>query len=162
MSKRKKQKAPHGEGHLMRKKRNGKPYGSYLIRYREGGERCYKNLRTTDFAEAKHLWHQWAISRQNGQGNGVSGKIEVVTWLQDFLRSREEAAVIKKSIKPATYNKDKVTVKNLTRFLESQYPGLKMADINVNRKMLAEIAATDEAGFAKLVEQVKVTLDAAP
>lgn len=33
--------------------------------------------------------------------------------------------------------------------------GLKKADITLNRKMLAEIAVSDPAGFAKLVEQVK-------
>ncbi len=39
--------------------------------------------------------------------------------------------------------------------------GLKLANINVNRKMLAEIAATDEAGFQRLVEVVKAKLQAA-
>ncbi|HNR30237.1 MAG TPA: 50S ribosomal protein L20 [Candidatus Hydrogenedentes bacterium] len=39
--------------------------------------------------------------------------------------------------------------------------GLRLANIDVNRKMLAEIAATDEAGFARIVEQVKAALDAA-
>lgn len=33
--------------------------------------------------------------------------------------------------------------------------GLKKADIALNRKMLAEIAVSDPAGFTKLVEQVK-------
>lgn len=39
--------------------------------------------------------------------------------------------------------------------------GLKLANIDVNRKMLAEIAATDEAGFQKIVEAVKAKLAAA-
>jgi large subunit ribosomal protein L20 len=39
--------------------------------------------------------------------------------------------------------------------------GLKLANIDVNRKMLAEIAATDEASFLRLVEVVKTTLQAA-
>lgn len=38
--------------------------------------------------------------------------------------------------------------------------GLKCANLDLNRKMLAEIAATDEAGFAVIVEQVKTALDA--
>lgn len=46
---------------------------------------------------------------------------------------------------------------NYSRFM----CGLKMANIDVNRKMLAEIAATDEAGFARIVQQVKAALDAA-
>jgi large subunit ribosomal protein L20 len=40
--------------------------------------------------------------------------------------------------------------------------GLKRANIQVNRKMLADIAATDEAAFSQLVEQVKAHLDANP
>jgi len=32
---------------------------------------------------------------------------------------------------------------------------LKKKDIELNRKMLAEIAATDPAGFGSLVDQVK-------
>lgn len=39
--------------------------------------------------------------------------------------------------------------------------GLKLAEIDVNRKMLAEIAATDEAGFRQLVEVVKAKLQTA-
>lgn len=39
--------------------------------------------------------------------------------------------------------------------------GLKLANIDVNRKMLAEIAATDEASFQKIVEAVKAKLSAA-
>ena len=39
--------------------------------------------------------------------------------------------------------------------------GLKLANIDVNRKMLAEIAATDEANFLKIVELVKAKLSAA-
>ena len=38
--------------------------------------------------------------------------------------------------------------------------GLKLANIDVNRKMLAEIAATDEARFSELVELVKAALAA--
>lgn len=38
-----------------------------------------------------------------------------------------------------------------SRFIE----GLTKADIRLNRKMLAEIAIHDEAGFASIVEQVK-------
>jgi len=39
--------------------------------------------------------------------------------------------------------------------------GLRLANIDVNRKMLAEIAATDEAGFNRLLEVVKAKLQAA-
>ena len=39
--------------------------------------------------------------------------------------------------------------------------GLKKANIGLDRKVLAEIAATDEVAFAQLVEQVKAALDAA-
>lgn len=44
-----------------------------------------------------------------------------------------------------------------SRFMQ----GLRLANIDVNRKMLAEIAATDEAGFNRLVEVVKAKLQAA-
>ena len=37
--------------------------------------------------------------------------------------------------------------------------GLKLADINVNRKMLAELAVSDAAGFTKLVEAAKAKLN---
>jgi large subunit ribosomal protein L20 len=37
--------------------------------------------------------------------------------------------------------------------------GLKLANIDVNRKMLADIAATDEARFVQLVELVKAKLE---
>ena len=40
--------------------------------------------------------------------------------------------------------------------------GLKKADIDINRKMLAEIAATDQAKFGELVEIVKSSMKAAP
>jgi large subunit ribosomal protein L20 len=36
--------------------------------------------------------------------------------------------------------------------------GCKKADIELNRKMLSEIAIADEAGFDKIVEQVKAAL----
>ena len=36
--------------------------------------------------------------------------------------------------------------------------GLKLAGINMNRKMLSEMAITDEAGFAKVVESAKKAL----
>ncbi len=36
--------------------------------------------------------------------------------------------------------------------------GLKLANININRKMLSEMAITDEAGFASLVETAKKAL----
>jgi large subunit ribosomal protein L20 len=39
--------------------------------------------------------------------------------------------------------------------------GLKLANINVNRKMLSEIAIHDEKGFADLVAAAKKELDAA-
>ena len=39
--------------------------------------------------------------------------------------------------------------------------GLKMAEVDVNRKVLAEIAATDEASFEQLVELAKASLDGA-
>lgn len=44
-----------------------------------------------------------------------------------------------------------------SRFMQ----GLKLAKLDVNRKMLAEIAATDEANFQKIVELVKAKLAAA-
>lgn len=37
--------------------------------------------------------------------------------------------------------------------------GLKMANIDLDRKVLAEIAATDEAAFTVIVEQVKDALE---
>lgn len=37
--------------------------------------------------------------------------------------------------------------------------GLRKAHIDVNRKMLAEMAVSDEAGFTKLVEMAKAELD---
>jgi large subunit ribosomal protein L20 len=36
--------------------------------------------------------------------------------------------------------------------------GLKKAGINLNRKMLSEIAVADEAAFKSLVEQAKAAL----
>ena len=36
--------------------------------------------------------------------------------------------------------------------------GLKKANVTLNRKMLAEIAVSDKAGFAALVEQAKAAL----
>jgi large subunit ribosomal protein L20 len=39
--------------------------------------------------------------------------------------------------------------------------GLKLANIDINRKMLAEIAATDEVHFTQLIETVKAQLEAA-
>jgi large subunit ribosomal protein L20 len=39
--------------------------------------------------------------------------------------------------------------------------GLKMANITLDRKVLADIAATDETAFAQIVEQVKASLEAA-
>ena len=36
--------------------------------------------------------------------------------------------------------------------------GLKLADVNINRKMLSELAVSDEAAFAKLVETAKAKL----
>ena len=44
-----------------------------------------------------------------------------------------------------------------SRFMQ----GLKLADIEINRKMLAEIAATDEARFSEIVEIAKASLDPA-
>ena len=46
---------------------------------------------------------------------------------------------------------------NYSRFMR----GLRLADIDINRKMLAEIAATDEVAFGQLVEQAKQQLDTA-
>lgn len=37
--------------------------------------------------------------------------------------------------------------------------GLKRANIDINRKMLAEIAATDEAAFNQLIQTVKAHID---
>ena len=39
--------------------------------------------------------------------------------------------------------------------------GLKQANITLDRKVLADIAATDEAAFARIVEQVKSKLESA-
>ncbi|MCK8058705.1 MULTISPECIES: 50S ribosomal protein L20 [unclassified Fusibacter] len=36
--------------------------------------------------------------------------------------------------------------------------GLKLADVNINRKMLSEVAIHDAEGFAKLVETAKAKL----
>ncbi|MBP3892021.1 MAG: 50S ribosomal protein L20 [Solobacterium sp.] len=38
--------------------------------------------------------------------------------------------------------------------------GLKLAEVNINRKMLSEIAIHDEKGFEKLVETAKKALEA--
>jgi large subunit ribosomal protein L20 len=38
--------------------------------------------------------------------------------------------------------------------------GLKKADVDINRKMLAEMAVNDEAGFARLAEVAKSANDA--
>jgi large subunit ribosomal protein L20 len=40
--------------------------------------------------------------------------------------------------------------------------GLKMANIDLDRKVLADLAATDETAFAQIVEQVKAKLEATP
>ena len=45
---------------------------------------------------------------------------------------------------------------NYSRFIL----GLRLAEVDVNRKMLAEIAATDEAAFSELVEVAKAKLSA--
>ena len=37
--------------------------------------------------------------------------------------------------------------------------GLKLADININRKMLADLAVTDAAAFTKLVDTAKSKLN---
>ena len=37
--------------------------------------------------------------------------------------------------------------------------GLKLADININRKMLADLAVTDAAAFTKLVDAAKAKLN---
>ncbi|GAF15988.1 LSU ribosomal protein L20p [Bacillus sp. JCM 19046] len=37
--------------------------------------------------------------------------------------------------------------------------GLKLAEINVNRKMLADLAVNDEKAFAQLAEQAKSSLN---
>jgi len=39
--------------------------------------------------------------------------------------------------------------------------GLKLANIDINRKALADIAATDEVSFGELVERVKSELESA-
>ena len=39
--------------------------------------------------------------------------------------------------------------------------GLKLAEININRKMLAELAVNDKAAFAALAEKAKAALPAA-
>ncbi len=38
--------------------------------------------------------------------------------------------------------------------------GLKLADIDLNRKVLADVAAQDPAGFAQIVEQAKAAIAA--
>ncbi|MDE5757053.1 MAG: 50S ribosomal protein L20 [Allobaculum sp.] len=38
--------------------------------------------------------------------------------------------------------------------------GLKLANININRKMLSEMAIHDQEGFAKIVDQAKAALAA--
>ena len=43
---------------------------------------------------------------------------------------------------------------NYSRFMY----GLKKAGINLNRKMLAELAVSDKAAFAALVEKAKAAL----
>lgn len=43
-----------------------------------------------------------------------------------------------------------------SRFIQ----GLKLANIDINRKMLAEIAATDEVAFGQIVDAVKAQLNA--
>jgi len=45
---------------------------------------------------------------------------------------------------------------NYSRFIL----GLKLAKIDINRKMLADLAATDEVTFGQLVETVKAKLNA--
>jgi large subunit ribosomal protein L20 len=40
--------------------------------------------------------------------------------------------------------------------------GLKLANINLDRKVLADIAVHDETAFAAIVAQVKAALEAAP
>ena len=40
--------------------------------------------------------------------------------------------------------------------------GLKLADIDVDRKVLADLAVRDDAAFGSLVEAAKSALDAAP
>ena len=45
---------------------------------------------------------------------------------------------------------------NYSRFIR----GLKLANIDLNRKMLAEMAVSDEAGFSQLAEVAKAKLDA--
>jgi len=46
---------------------------------------------------------------------------------------------------------------NYSRFIN----GLKKANIDLDRKVLADLAATDEAAFAQIVEQVKAANEAA-
>ena len=48
----------------------------------------------------------------------------------------------------------KVNGMNYSTFM----PGLKKAGIELNRKMLAELAVSDKAGFAALVEKAKAAL----
>ena len=48
----------------------------------------------------------------------------------------------------------KVNGMNYSQFMH----GLKLAGINLNRKMLAELAVNDKAAFAALVEQAKAAL----
>ena len=118
-----------GEGCLLRKKRKGKAYGSYLIKYREGGRRLYHNLQTENFAEAKHLWHQWVLNRQKAKTKVAVDEVEAATWLKDYLQHRKVAAEEKKAIKVSTYKKYDDVIGNFTRFLEAQYPGVRMKDL---------------------------------
>ncbi len=48
----------------------------------------------------------------------------------------------------------KVNGMNYSQFM----PGLKLAGINLNRKMLAELAVSDKDAFAALVEKAKAAL----
>ena len=129
MTRRRQKKASHGEGHLFRKKKNGKPYGNYFIRYYEDGRRCCKNLHTTDYAEAKRQWHEWVLTREKQRGRPFSDKVEVLTWLKAYMGERHRSAFDKGSIKPSTYEKYAQIAGNFTRFLKSQYPGLQMCDL---------------------------------
>jgi len=127
---RKRNKASHGEGHLTRRKRNGKPYGNYFIKYYEDGRHCSKNLDTTDYVEAKRLWHEWVLSREKQNGRPFSDKVEVITWMNAYMDDRHRSAFTKRAIKPATYRKYADVVGHFIRFLKDNHPRLQMCDLS--------------------------------
>jgi len=119
-----------GEGCLLRRKRNGKAYGSYLVQYYENGKQVYHSLDTESYPEANHKWHQWVIDRQNTKPGTVKVDMEATAWLDGYLAFRKTAAEQKQAIKMSTYRKYEDVVGNFKRFLEAEHPGLLMKDVS--------------------------------